>query len=320
MAREAEHDRLLSRVAVMYHRHGLRQAEIARKLEISQPQVSRLLEEAQTRGIVQVSINIPDGLQFDLEEQLENTYTLKDAHVVDVSADDEQVIVQELGQVLSHYLPTYIKDAKVIGFTSWSRSLRETISSLSAAEKLSNVHVVEMLGDVGPPHVQHEAASQTQALAHLLGGETHYLRVPGVTQSKRIRNSYLDRDQYARDALELLNSVDVALSGIGTCEVVAPLIAGDNFFTDEQFEIARRKGAVGQVNLRFIDAQGLPVATGLDELVIGVTLDQLRNAKRKVSVAGGVSKFEAIRAALRGGWVDTIVTDTYTAQRLIDNP
>lgn len=318
--RESEHDRLLCKVALMYHRQGLRQAAIARKLDISQPQVSRLLEQAQARGIVQVSIHFPDGLQVELEESLESLYGLRDAHVVDVSSDDSESLVKELGHFLAYYLPGYLKDAVTIGFTSWSRSLRETVASLPPIEATHEAQVVEMLGDVGPPQAQHEAASQTQALAAAIGGRSHYLRVPGVSASKRVRNAFLERDQYAREALELLNDVDVALSGIGTCEVVAPLTEGDNFFTTEQFEIARKKGAVGQVNLRFIDSAGQAVMTGLDDLVIGVTLEQLRNAKRKVSVAGGEDKFEAIRAALRGGWVDTIVTDTNTARRLIEKP
>ena len=71
------------------------------------------------------------------------------------------------------------------------------------------------------------------------------------------------------------------------------------------------------MNLRFIDADGNAVVSGLDELVIGVTLDQLKSAKRRVGVAGGNSKYEAVRAAVRGGWVNTLVTDIVTAERLL---
>ena len=112
-------------------------------------------------------------------------------------------------------------------------------------------------------------------------------------------------------------NLDVALVGIGTCEVIAPLQPGDNFFTREQFDEASHRGAVGQVCLRFLDAAGAPVATPLDDLVIGVTLDQLRSARRRWGVAGGRSKYDAIRAALVGRWVDTLVTDTATAEHLV---
>ena len=55
----------------------------------------------------------------------------------------------------------------------------------------------------------------------------------------------------------------------------------------------------------------------LDELVVGVTLEQLHRADRVLAVAGGPSKYPAIRAALLGGWVNTLVTDLATADHLV---
>jgi DNA-binding transcriptional regulator LsrR (DeoR family) len=79
----------------------------------------------------------------------------------------------------------------------------------------------------------------------------------------------------------------------------------------------REQGAVGQLHQRFIDATGAAVATPLDALVMGITLAQLRNARRRIAVAGGSDKHAAIAAALRGGWVDMLVTDINTAHFLL---
>ena len=38
---------------------------------------------------------------------------------------------------------------------------------------------------------------------------------------------------------------------------------------------------------------------------------------RRIGIAGGSSKFEAIRAAALGKWVDTLITDLHTAERLL---
>ena len=51
--------------------------------------------------------------------------------------------------------------------------------------------------------------------------------------------------------------------------------------------------------------------------MVGVTLEQLRRADRVLAVAGGPSKYLAIRAALLGEWVNTLVTDLSTAEHLI---
>jgi DNA-binding transcriptional regulator LsrR (DeoR family) len=59
------------------------------------------------------------------------------------------------------------------------------------------------------------------------------------------------------------------------------------------------------------------VPTSLDELVIGISLDQLRKAGRRVAVAGGVAKHQALAAALAGKWIDVLVTDVDSANMLL---
>jgi hypothetical protein len=94
-------------------------------------------------------------------------------------------------------------------------------------------------------------------------------------------------DPDARRALEPLDKMQMALVDIGTCEIVEPLVPGDNFFTTEQFQHATELGAVGQVNLRFIAEDGTPVISDLDDLAVGVTLEQLHQTERVLAVAGG---------------------------------
>ena len=154
-------------------------------------------------------------------------------------------------------------------------------------------------------------------MAQLTGAQPRFLRVPGVVASAEVRKTILDNDIHARETLGLLDRVDEALVGIGTCDVDPPLMPGENFFTVKKLEYARRLGAVGQVNLRFIDAEGNPIESELDSMVIGITLDQLKTCERTIAVAGGPAKYAAIRSSLLGGWVNTLVTDAETARHLV---
>ncbi len=52
----------MARVARMYYEQGYRQAEIAERLLVSQPRVSRLLKRASDLGIVRTTVTLPSGV------------------------------------------------------------------------------------------------------------------------------------------------------------------------------------------------------------------------------------------------------------------
>jgi DNA-binding transcriptional regulator LsrR (DeoR family) len=177
-------------------------------------------------------------------------------------------------------------------------------------------HVVEMLGDLGSPDLQHSAAGSTQALATALGAEPVFLRTPGVVTTPELRGTAV-ADAHVRRALDLFDGLDVALVGVGPADVHSRLTSGEGYFTAEQLAGVRAAGAAGQLNQRFVNAEGSPLETPLDALVVGCSLDQIRRARKRVVVAGGQVKHDAIAAALTGRWVDVLVTDLVTARFLV---
>jgi DNA-binding transcriptional regulator LsrR (DeoR family) len=70
------------------------------------------------------------------------------------------------------------------------------------------------------------------------------------------------------------------------------------------------------VRLRFYDANGREIKGPLGNRVIGIDLERLRRIRTAVGIAGGKRKFAAILGGLRGKWINTLVTDQYTADRL----
>lgn len=310
--------RLVTKVARLYHARGLRQLEIAERMRLSQPRVSRLLAQAEDLGIVRNIVAPPPELNRDLEESFRRAYGITHVHVMDSVAVDDEELTLDLGHAAAPFFTAALAAApSTIGFTSWSRTLRHMVAAVRAPQPVSG-YVVEMLGDIGAPTLQQDVAHLTQRLATLTGAQPAFLRLPGVVASSALREALLQQDPHAREALRLLDDLDLALLGVGPCEVVGPLKPGDNYFTQEQFDDAARAGAVGQICSRFLDADGRPVPTALDDLVVGVTLDQIRRARTRWAVAGGKDKYAILRAALVGGWIDHLVTDAATAQHLLE--
>ncbi len=314
---DVEQMRLITKVARLHHTQGQRQSDIAEKLGISQASVSRFLQLAEEQGIVRTVVVPPEGLYPGLEDGLMEAYGLDAAYVVDISAS-EVGVAQVLGAAAAACLSGEFKNGPVLGFTSWSTTLREMAKQLLPRNNSGVTKVVEMLGDLGSPMLQHEAALATLQMAKAFDAEAVFLRTPGVMPSAELLKVALS-DLHIQSALRLLDDVDIAFVGVGPADFHGPLEEGDNFFSAEQLAKVRAAGAVGQLHQRFINAEGQPVKTELDQLVIGITLKQLRNAGRRIAVAGGADKHVALAAALAGKWIDVLVTDLNSANYLMNN-
>lgn len=313
---QADQLRLIARVARLYHSQSLRQTEIAQMLGVSQARVSRLLAAADELGIVKTIVLSPRGIHSELESRLEQAFGLLHVHVVESAAGRVAEPWDDLGRAVAAVLEAMPLEGKTIGFTAWSRSLRAMAKSFGKSARSGPSNVVELLGDVGSPTVQHEATLATELFSRAVGGHAVFLRLPSVVSSAEMASALVKNDRHAALALGLMNELDVALVGIGSCQIASPQYTGANFFSVDQLESPIRQGAVGQINLRFIDKHGRPVVSELDSLVIGVKLEQLARTPIRIGVAAGVDKWPAVKAAVLGKWINVLVTDLATAQFL----
>ncbi len=309
--------RLLSKVARLYYEQGQRQAEIASQLDLSQATVSRLLKRAEEEQIVRITVSVPQGVYADLEEALQRVYGLKEAIVVDtVDADGGDQLLRDLGAAAAFYVETTLKPRDVVGISSWSATLLAMANAMQPLARPSEARVVQILGGVGDPAAEGHAVHLTRRLATLIRGDATFLPAPGITGSADASRHFLD-DPFVQEAMALYDRVSLALVGIGALEPSTLLARSGNVFSPQELEVLREQGAVGDICLRFFDATGKPVATPLNERVIGMHLEQLRRVPRAVGIAGGRKKLAAIRGALMGRWINVLITDRFTAAQLV---
>jgi DNA-binding transcriptional regulator LsrR (DeoR family) len=311
--------RLTTKVARLYHERGVNQPEIARRLHISQARVSRLLKQAEAQGIVRTTVVVPEGVQTALEEALEDRYGLREAVVVDVLDDSDDGITHDLGVATAAYLETSLTGGDVVGISSWSATLLAAVDAMRPLARAGAERAVQLFGGVGNPGAEAHAARLTQRFADLTGATPTFLLAPGIAASVQAREAIVG-DQFVGQALAELDGVTLALVGIGALEPSTLLQRSGNIFSERELASLGEHGAVGDICLRFFDADGMRVASDVDPRVIGVTLEQLKRAERSVGVAGGERKYEAIRGALRGRLVNVLITDCDTAERLLGEP
>jgi len=307
--------RLIARVARMYYEQDMRQLEIAKQLGLSQATVSRLLNRSKEEGIIRISVNLPKGVYTELEEMLVKKFGLGDVIVVDSLDDNESLIQRDLGTAAAYYLESAIRPNEVIGISSWSATLLALVDALHSVPRKPGVKVVQILGGVGNPSVEAHATRLTSRMTQLVNGEAVYLPVSGVLASEAARD-ILAADEVAQQAIRLFDHVTIALVGIGAVEPSPLLAQSGNIFDPQELELLRHEKAVGDILLRFYDKSGNLVKTGLENRVISMSLEQLRKTSRAVGVAGGSRKYAGILGALRGHWINILVTDQFTARRL----
>ena len=307
--------RLLTKVARLYHEKGVRQPEIATQLHLSQARVSRLLKEAAERGIIRTVVVPPPGVHSDIEDVLTEKYGLKDVVVVDVEGNVADTI-SALGSGAAAYLDTTLIGGDVIGVSSWSATLLAAVEVMRPKRNQVVDSVVQVVGGIGSPAVQMQATRLTGRLAEVTGASPVFIPSPGLVGSPALRAALM-ADPGVKAVLEMWSQLTVSLVGIGTLEP-SPLLrrSGNSLAPEEQKEL-RDAGAVGDVCLRYFDANGSAVDSSFDQRVIGIGREDLLTVPRRVGVAGGAEKTDAIRAAVLGGWVNILITDLEVAKALV---
>ncbi|MBO8141620.1 MAG: sugar-binding transcriptional regulator [Firmicutes bacterium] len=308
----SEQDRaLMARVAWMYYRQGMTQQEIGDRLGMSRIKVLRLLARARNEGIVQIRIDHPSLRRMELEEALKARFGLKEAVVAPSGATEEQNL-EALGQFGAMYLERTVTEGDVIG-TAWGVTLREVARHLRPKD-VRNVTVVQLMGGLNAGGLV-TPLDIARIVAEKLHGDTRMLHTPAFVDTPGIRDALLSDNGIAQ-TLKAGAAATKALVGIGDVSSQCSLIRWGALSAEELAE-AVRLGAVGDILGRHYDRDGRPVVSSLSGRAIAMPLETLRRIPQVIAVAGSERKADAIRGALRGGYVDVLVTDERTALRVL---
>lgn len=305
---------LMTKVARLYHEQGVTQSEIGRRLHLSQAKVSRLLARARDEGIVRTTVTAPAGLYLDLEDAVQARFRLDDVVVVDQAPSGVDA-ASDLGVRAAPYLEATLSGPGAVGVSSWSATL------LAAAEALGRTaggltSVVQLVGGHGDAATQVSAMRLLTLLAGATGAAPVSLPAPGTLASRAARDALI-ADAAITPVTDLWADLTVALVGIGSVDPSPMLRASGNAWSVDDVQALTDVGAIGDICLRFFDADGTPTQSVVDDRVVGIDLPTFGRIPRRIAVAGGAGKVAAIRGALLGGWINVLVTDRSTAALLL---
>lgn len=305
---------LLLDVARQYYEYGMGQAEIAQATGYSRPTVGRMLAEAREVGIVNIQITHPLERSVSLEQTIQLRYGIQHVRVAPRSPVSDGIV--EVGRSCATLLESVLQPGMSLGLSN-GRIHNAMVAELHHV-KSRGVTVVQMVGGLSRNTRLLDGDELCRRAAEALGGVSHSLPAPLLARDANAAKALAATPEVAQ-TLELAGGVDVAVIGIGAgfrhpASVFSGTLTGDTVRT------LHKHGAVGHILGRFVDSRGNPVASTLDDRVIGTSLDALRDIPFVVAVAAGTEKAPAIAAALRAGLIDVLLVDVTAAQELAHLP
>lgn len=299
-------------VSKLYYLDGATQAEIGKKLNLSRPTISRLLQFAREKNIVKISINDPLSNIEDLQHQLKEKYQLKDVIISTPESNETAEILSSLGKATARYLDKKVKDNDVIG-VSWGRTLVSVARQLIPNDR-KNVQVIYLKGTVANSTHNNYVVEVTKCFNKCYHTQAQILPLPLIFENKQIKEMVI-KDKFINEILDTGKRTSVALFTVETTEQDATLFEL-GYFNDQQIKTLQEKAA-GDLVSRFIDERGKIVDDQLNDRTVAIALDDLKQARESVLIADGMNKLKAIKAALAGKYANVLVTDSLVAQHLL---
>ena len=305
---------LLTEVALLYYEEGRTQAEIGRRVGVSRSTVSRLLQEARARGVVQISVDYSLARDSHLERQLQERFALQEVRVLRSFGRAEHEVIGGLGQLAASYLEGVIRDGMTVG-VSYGRSVASVVQRVKP-RALTDLVVLQVIGALGSGNPLLDGPDLARQLANLYGATYRYLYAPLMVESTEMRRR-LVREPLVGDLLKTARAADLVLMGVSPLTANQSGLIFTGYLDKRDLERLERSGAVGHMCAQFFGADGALIGTPFNERSVTIGLKALREVKRVVTVAGSAQKAVAIRGALRGGYVDVLITDDAAARLVL---
>jgi len=303
-----DYQRLITKVATLYYVDDIPQNVIAKQLRLSKSKVCRLLAEAKQNGIVHTSVYSTNE-HSRLESIFERRYGLQEAIITSEGTNP----LDEVGTAGAEYMRRVIREGDIIGI-SWGKTLHSVTLHMSPF-RAENVQVVQLVGGMDSVVNQVQSGKLAIQFAMTCGCSAQLLYCPARASTIDLKQSLM-LDPSINQAFRLARSATIALVGIGAVSPTAELFQ-NGYLPLDLLKQLRDEGAVGDMCMRYFDERGIEADSSISDLTMSIELADLRNIPNVVAVAVGSEKGDAILGALKGGIVNTFITDKATADYVL---
>lgn len=305
-------DQIIHKAAWLYYAHGLRQDEVAQKLEISRASIAMYLRRAREMGIVTITTSSELFSNDVLARELEDATGLTSVWIV---PEDRQALdpAAEMPVVAASVFLELINKGDRIG-VAWGRTVYHIADVMPFAD-LRGVTVVQLCGNLGAPY-SYRPDQCTTEIARRLNAEGINLYAPLVLSSERLADE-LRAEPVIREQLATISDCQLALYSVGGIEDDSHLVKCGALSPEDMHGLGQM-GAAGVIAGQLIDRDGNWMDCQHNRRCISADLDSIRAIKKRMLVVQEENKFEPLVAALKGGFASHLVVTESMGRRLLD--
>jgi DNA-binding transcriptional regulator LsrR (DeoR family) len=315
MAKEIDRAELLAQVAHLYFDKNLDQTAIAKRLGVSRSSISRLLALAREQGIVEIIIHYPLLTSLDLEARMRERFGLKEVCILNTGELDHSDRLNRVSLLAGRYLENILEDGQILA-VSWGSTLLELAQNFHPTKRLNNLEIVQLVGAVGSSQIEIDATNLVRLFAGAVGGRYYNLNAPMMVETMETQKALLQEPSII-ETLDRARRASVALVGIGEIERALSTVHRSHILDAASIQVLHEQNAVGGICSQYYDIQGRPISDQVNSRVVGLDLPSLKQIPRVIGIAIGEYKARAIFGALRGQFVNVLVTDDLTAESVL---
>ena len=305
---------VLKDVAKYYYIENLTQAQIATRMGLSRPKISRLLSLAREKGIVKVFISELEENMESVEEELRTTFNLDKVKVVPVPPSDQSLAFQVTCKEAAKYIADLLEDGDRIG-VGWGGTLFEISKNLQHLSRKNSI-IVQLFGNLDTGEADDYANDILSQFATKLDVKSSHIIPCPVIVDNQIIYDILMHDDKIKSSMNLAKSCNKMLINIGLPTADNCLYKG-KYINEKDLQNLKDHSAAGCIGCRFFDDEGKIVDQQLDSRTIGISIEDIHKADSVITCVVGAHKAKALLAALKAGYLDIIIVDSNAALEVL---
>ena len=179
--------------------------------------------------------------------------------------------------------------------------------------EIPDTEVCQVIGSMDTDRL---LAAETCAIqiANRIGAECHTLHAPAVLSSASLART-LREEPTIRAQLDRLKTLDAIITSVGDLAGSGHLVTA-GIITLEEMHQVRDAGGAGFICSRYVDANGNSMGLPIEDRMIAIGLEDIRRTPKRILVASGLKKLQAVKAVFAGGIVTHAIIDRTLANAL----